>query len=273
VAIKVRVEGEQGGEKYCTVKGEINGGNQVIDLVDNGLHNDDSADDGIYAGVWIADTSGKSTINISAANCAVMGRASVNVMSEGISDSDLWLTKTLDPQALDVRTMNAKEGNVIKYTIALGPRVGGLKDVRVIHTLPNYLHLNSNSLSNSATVSLNRDSRDLSTTTIVWDIGELNEPWSATFDATFNWRLPAGANYMAGSTSPTSLVTYTSATNSAGRLEIPEGEIRFVSGEQETNAERRAPATTETTSPASPGLGPVLALLGILSVAYALRRR
>lgn len=273
VTVKVRVEGEQGGEKYCTVRGDINSGNQVIELVDNGLHNDDSADDGIYAGVWIADTSGKSTINISAGNCAVMGRASVSVMSKGISDSDIWLTKTIDPQALDVRTMNAKDGNVIKYTIALGPRVGGLKDVKVVHTLPSYLHLDSNSLSSSATVSLNRDSQDLSTTSIVWDIGELNEPWSVNFDATFNWRLPAGANYMAGSTSPTSLVTYTNAANGAGRLEIPDGEIRFVSGEQESNAERRAPATTETTSPASPGLGPVLSLLGILSVAYALRRR
>lgn len=272
VTVKVSVEGAQGGEKYCIVGGSINGSNQVIDLVDNGQHGDGLADDGVYAGLWTPDTSGRSRIDISAVNCAAMARAAVRVTSSGIgiSDSDLWLSKTIEPQALDVRTMNTEVGNPIKYTIALGPRAEGVKDVRVMQNLPGYLRLNNNTLSKSATVSLNRDGQ----TSIVWDIGELRQPWSVTFDATFNWRLPAGANYMAGSAPPVSAVTYTSATNSASRLEIPDGEIRFASGEQEPSPAEQVPHAAETTtSEPSPGVGPVFALLGILSVAYALRRR
>jgi PGF-CTERM protein len=273
VAVKVRVEGENGGEKYCIVSGSTNGSNQVIHLVDNGQHGDDLADDGVYAGLWIPDTSGRSRIDISAGNCAVTARAAVTVVSRGFSDSDpdLWLSKIIDPQVLDAKTMNTERGNAITYTIALGPRVEGIKDVRVIQNLPGYLRLNNNSLSKSATVNLNHDGRDQ--TSIVWDIGELREPWSVTFDATFNWRLPAGANYMVGSTAAISAVTYTSATGSAGRLEIPDGEIGFAYGVQEPVPVEPVSGTTGTTSESSPGVGPVIALLGILSTAYVLRRR
>ena len=269
---------EQGGEKYCTVRGTIN--SQVIDLIDNERHNDDLPDDGIYAGAWILDSLGVSRINISAGNCVVVGHASVSVKANDAvktnetvtHDSAIWLTKTTEPQALDAMNMNTEEGNVVKYTITLGKSGNDIKDVKVIQTLPSYLRLNTNSLSKSGTVSLSNQGQNWSTTSITWDIGELTGPWNVTFDTTFNWRLPAGVNYMAGSAMPMSAVTYTTAKGE-GRLEIPEGEIKFVSGEQETNAERRVPATTETTSPASPGLGPILALFGILSVAYALRRR
>jgi len=229
VNVKVKVEGEQGGEKYCIVRGTTNSGSDVLNLIDNGQHNDDLADDGIYAGVWVPDAAGASRINISVGNCAAMGHASVIVTTKGISDSDIWLTKTIDPQALDVRTMNTEVGNVIRYKIALGPRDGVLRDVKVSQTLPSYLRLNSNSLSRKAAVSLNHDGRNWSTTRIDWYVGELSGPWSVTFETTFNWRLPAGANFNTGSAQPMSIVTYTSGTNNAGRMEIPEGEIRFVS--------------------------------------------
>jgi hypothetical protein len=290
VTVKAKVEGDHGGEKYCTVKGEINGSSQTIDLFDNGMHNDGSADDGTYAGTWVPYTSGTSRIDISASNCAATGHASINVRSKGVSDSDIWLTKTMDPQALDVEAMNAEEGNVIGYTIALGPRVDGLKDVKVTQTLPSYLHLINGSLSKVADdVSLNSDGLNWSTTCLVWNIGELSEPWSVTFDATFNWRLPAGANSVAGSSMPISAVTYANATNDACRLEIPEGEIRFVSGVQETSSEVGAHEDSETsgsqgnTTPnasgpgpveqETPGVEPVFTLLGIIFVALALRRR
>lgn len=273
LTIKVRVDGEQGGEKYCTVRGAIN--SQVIDLIDNGQHNDDLADDGIYAGVWIPDSSGISRINISAGNCVVVGHAyasvSVKAKETDIFDSAIWLTKTTEPQALDVMNMNTEEGNVVKYTITLGTRGDDIKDVKVIQTLPSYLRLNTNSLSKSGTVSLSNEGQNWSTTSITWDIGELTGPWNVTFDTTFNWRLPAGVNYIDGSAMPMSAVTYTNATKGAGRLEIPEGEIRFISGAQERTAERQAPVATETRP--SPGVEPVFALLGILFVAFALRRR
>lgn len=270
--VKVMVEGAQGGEKYCIVRGSINGSNQVIDLVDNGQHGDGLADDGVYAGLWIPDTSGRSRIDINAVNCEAATHAAVRVNSRGtgVSDSDLWLSKIIEPQAIDVRTMNTEDGNAIKYTIALGPRAEGIKDVKVIQNLPGYLRLDSNTLSKSAAVSLNRYNQ----TSISWNIGELREPWTVTFDAIFNWRLPAGANYMDGSAASLSAATFTSPTNSAGRLEIPDGEIRFVSGEQEPAPTEQIPRAAETTtSEPTPCVGPFVALLGILSMAYALRGR
>jgi len=264
--VKVRVEGKQGGETYCNVTGSINGSNQVIYLVDNGRHGDGLADDGVYGGSWTPDTSGRSRIDISAVNCAAIGRASVSVTSKGESDHDIWLSKTLEPQALDVRAINTEDGNPVTYKIAIGPRTDGIKDVRVVQILPSYLRLNNNTLSKGAVVGLNRAGQ----TSIVWDIVELREPWSVTFDATFNWKLPAGANYMAGSTA--SAVTYTSSTTNAGRLEIPDEEIRFVSGEQESvpvEPVTNPPEESET----SPGIGAAISLLGILFVAYILGRR
>jgi hypothetical protein len=150
VEIKVKVDGEQGGEKYCTVRGEIYGSsNRVIELAE-------TAEDGIYKGVWNADTVGKFTIKISAGNCAAKGNASRNVSVQdnsggqteesssptpsngsGITpikpeskatktcDDNLCLNKTIMPQNLDVSNMDAEEGNEINNSSC--PTKGRLK--------------------------------------------------------------------------------------------------------------------------------------------------
>jgi hypothetical protein len=158
---------------------------------------------------------------------------------------------------------------VMRSTIALVPQKEGLKNVKVIYTLPSYLHLINGSLNKSAdSISPNNDSlnQNLDTTTIVWDISELNESWTVTFNVTFEGRLPAG---ISGSPPPMSVVNYTTATNSNGQLDIPEGEIRLASGKQVTRNVSGVPKAI--TVKTAPGFEAIYNLLAIAFAVFSLR--
>jgi len=67
--IKAEVFGDSEGEKLCRVIATFNNSDEEIALVDNGLHNDGQADDGVYANTWIPKVLSSTKITISAYNC------------------------------------------------------------------------------------------------------------------------------------------------------------------------------------------------------------
>jgi parallel beta-helix repeat protein len=72
--IKAEVLGDSGSEKRCTVKATFSCCDDEIALVDNGLHDDGQADDGVYANTWIPGIAGSCEITVSASDCAASNR-------------------------------------------------------------------------------------------------------------------------------------------------------------------------------------------------------
>ena len=82
-------------------------------------------------------------------------------------------------------------GRVLTQMASAGPM---LKNVRLVETLPNYLILTNNTVMDNGKIRLNGDSKDWTTTTIEWDIGDLFDCWNTDFQAVFCWKLPADVN-------------------------------------------------------------------------------
>jgi hypothetical protein len=127
-----------------------------------------------------------------------------------------------------------------------------LNNVRVIETLPKYLRaLNDSYTELPTSVQINQDGINWSTETIVWDIGDLSSDkcWESTFKALFCC-IPKN----------TSEVTYTDPTNSSitKHLPIPEG-ILWIRPREPT--------------PEPSGFEALLAIAGLLAVAYVVWRR
>lgn len=69
VLIKAEVLGDGEGEKLCKVIATFNNSDEEIVLVDNGLHDDGQADDGVYANTWVPKVLSSTKIIVSACNC------------------------------------------------------------------------------------------------------------------------------------------------------------------------------------------------------------
>ncbi|MDQ1283333.1 MAG: hypothetical protein QG666_1125, partial [Euryarchaeota archaeon] len=96
-----------------------------------------------------------------------------------------------------------------------------MKNVHLVEVLPNYLALNnSTAIDDGGRVTLNGDSKDWTTTTITWDIGDLSDCWSTDFRAVFCWKLPADANQPQRN----SYVNYTDEQGMSRTLALPEHE-------------------------------------------------
>jgi hypothetical protein len=135
-----------------------------------------------------------------------------------------------------------------------------LNNVTVIETLPKYLRALDDSYTLPPTsVQINPDGIDWSTETIVWDIGDLTSDncWESTFKALFCCQMPADETHPIGIPKNTSEVRYTDPTNSSitRHLPIPEGIIWIRAGPQPS------------------GFEALLALAGILAVAYLMWKR
>jgi hypothetical protein len=140
-----------------------------------------------------------------------------------------------------------------------------LNNVTVIETLPKYLRAINESYSIPPTsVQINQDGVDWSTETMVWDISDLSSDkcWESTFKALFCCQMPADESHPIGIPKNTSEVTYTDPTNSSitRHLPIPEGIIWI----------RPCP---EPTPPKPSGFEALLAIAGLLAVAYLVWRR
>jgi parallel beta-helix repeat protein len=92
VLIKAEVLGDDGKEKRCTVKATFSCCDEEIPLVDNGLHDDGQAGDGVYANTWIPEIAGSCEITVSASNCASTGY-DVTAVTVNTSKPDLTLTQ------------------------------------------------------------------------------------------------------------------------------------------------------------------------------------
>ena len=139
-----------------------------------------------------------------------------------------------------------------------------LNNVTVIETLPKYLRaLNESYTIPPTSVQINQDGIDWSTETIVWDIGNWSSDkcWECTFKALFCCQMPADESHPIGIPKNTSEVTYTDPTNSSitRHLPIPEGIIWIRSRPQPT--------------PEPSGFEALLAIAGLLAVAYLVWRR
>jgi subtilase family serine protease len=113
VLINVSVTGNEIGsaipraQRFAKV--EANFSNEHIELfpLDDGLHGDGYADDGIYACTWVPEISGNTMITVKASNC----RAD----SEGSNSTDVWVVvPDLNVTSLNVTPMGLVEGNPAK---------------------------------------------------------------------------------------------------------------------------------------------------------------
>ena len=143
-----------------------------------------------------------------------------------------------------------------------------IKNVHLVEVLPNYLVLlNSSATDDSGKIRLNGDSKDWTTTTITWDIGDLADCWSTDFQAVFCWKLPADVNQPRMA----SYINYTDESGMSRTIILPEHEINIVTAEQ------RAPALafipTKEPEKEAPGFGVLLAIMGVSVTGYLYRRR
>jgi hypothetical protein len=139
-----------------------------------------------------------------------------------------------------------------------------IKNVHLVETLPNYLILNNGTAEDdSGKIQLNRDSKEWTTTTISWDVGDLSGCWNTTFQAFFCWKLPADVNQP----KLTSYVNYTNDEGADKTILLPEYEINIVpfSG-QESQGQPLTEAKKQ------PGFEALLAAM-VLSIAGYLCRR
>jgi hypothetical protein len=139
--------------------------------------------------------------------------------------------------------------------------------VHLVETLPNYLILNNSTVKDdSGKIRLNEDSRAWPTTTISWNVGDLSECWSTTFEAFFCWKLPADMNQLA----TTSFVNYTDDKGVKRTIPLPEYEINIVQASgQKPQPE---PITTEEKKQ-QPGFEALFAAIGLCIAGYLNRQR
>ena len=141
-----------------------------------------------------------------------------------------------------------------------------VKNVHLVETLPNYLILNNGTAEDdSGKIQLNGDSKEWTTTTISWDVGDLSGCWNTTFQAFFCWKLPADVNQP----KLTSYVNYTDDTGAERTILLPEYEINIVpsSGQGSQGAPVNGKAKTQ------PGFEAFLAAIGLFAAGFYMRRK
>lgn len=139
-----------------------------------------------------------------------------------------------------------------------------MKDVRLVETLPNYLILTNDTVMDNGKIRLNGDSKDWTTTTIEWNIGDLFDCWNTDFQAVFCWKLPADVNQP----KLASYVNYTDDKGVSRSITLPEYEINIVhSVEQSPQSSPIKGATVK-----QPGFEALLAAIGLTSGVYLYRR-
>jgi len=142
-----------------------------------------------------------------------------------------------------------------------------IRNVHLVETLPNYLILNNSTVADdSGRIRLNEDSREWPTTTISWNVGDLSECWSTTFEAFFCWKLPADMNQQA----VTSFVNYTDDKGVERTVPLPEYEINIVKASGQKS--QPEPITTEEKKQ-QPGFEALFAAIGLCIAGYLNRRR
>lgn len=143
-----------------------------------------------------------------------------------------------------------------------------MKNAHLVEVLPNYLVLlNSTATDDQGKVSLNGDSKDWTTTTITWDIGDLSGCWSTDFQAVFCWKLPADVNQPA----LTSYVNYTDEEGMSRTLILPEHEINIVPALGQKSLPVSAKETEKEKE--TPGFEALFAAIGISLAGCLCRRR
>lgn len=143
-----------------------------------------------------------------------------------------------------------------------------IKNVHLVEVLPNYLALlNSTTTDDEGRVRLNGDSKDWTTTTITWDVGDLSGCWSTDFQAVFCWKLPADVNQP----KLNSYVNYTDEMGMSRTLVLPEHEINIVSGTG--NMPVTASKSAAEPKKEAPGFEALFVAIGIFAAGYLYRRR
>lgn len=141
-----------------------------------------------------------------------------------------------------------------------------IKNVHLVETLPNYLILNKGTAEDdSGKIKLNGDSKEWTTTTISWDVGDLSGCWNTTFDAFFCWKLPADVNQQ----KLTSYVNYTDDKGVERTILLPEYEINIVPASGQASQE--GPVKAEEKK--QPGFEALFAAMGLSIAGYLYRRR
>lgn len=113
VLIKAEVLGDSEGEELCKVIATFNNSDEEIVLVDNGLHGDGQADDGVYANTWTPRNAGGCEITVNASNCVANGLDSVNVTIGNLPDL------TLSPDDIIFSTPNPVIGEKVTITATI----------------------------------------------------------------------------------------------------------------------------------------------------------
>ena len=143
-----------------------------------------------------------------------------------------------------------------------------IKNVHLVEVLPNYLALlNSTATDDEGRIRLNGDSKDWTTTTITWDIGDLSGCWNTDFQAVFCWKLPADVNQP----KLNSYVNYTDEMGMSRTLLLPEHEINIVTGTG--NMPVTASKSAAEPKKEAPGFEALFAAIGISLAGYLYRRR
>ncbi|MCK4252671.1 hypothetical protein KAX97_14580, partial [candidate division WOR-3 bacterium] len=101
--IKAEVLGDSEGEKNCRVNATFSCSDEVIALVDNGLHGDGQADDGVYANTWTPEKAGICEITVTACNCIAEGSDTVNVTTFMFLNLTNYVAAQYNPE---LRTLN-----------------------------------------------------------------------------------------------------------------------------------------------------------------------
>ena len=178
---------------------------------------------------------------------------SYKVLSNLTKDYRGYLASIMNPSDIE---------RVLTEMATAGPM---LKNVRLVETLPNYLILiNNTSTDDNGKIRLNGDSKDWTTTTIEWDIGDLSGCWNTDFQVVFCWKLPADVNQP----KLASYVNYTDDKGVSRSITLPEYEINIVhSVEQAPHSTPIKGATVK-----QPGFEALFAAIGLTSAIYLYRR-
>lgn len=133
-----------------------------------------------------------------------------------------------------------------------------IKNVHLVEVLPSYLVLlNGTANDDKGQIHLNGDSRDWTTTTISWDIGDLSSCWSTQFQAVFCWKLPADINQP----SRISRVNYTDEKGKVRSIQLPEHEINIVP----TSSQIHQEASDKPEAKSLPGFGAIFAAIVLIT--------
>jgi len=172
------------------------------------------------------------------------------------------LTKEHNGYVIPLRDLSELEIALVK-TATAGAR---MTNVHLVEVLPNYLVLlNSTATDDRGKVRLNGDSKDWTTTTVTWDIGDLSGCWSTDFQAVFCWKLPADVNQPRLA----SYVNYTDEKGMGKTLMLPEHEINIV----QTLGQTTLPVASKATEEKAPDFKALFAAIGISLAGYLYRRR